>query len=38
MINRSPWQIINVLRVIFAIKHKRRIWYYMHEDGDVEIL
>lgn len=38
MLKRSKWQIINALRILFAVKHERRIWCWMHEDGDIEIL
>lgn len=34
----SPWRLINILRIIIAVKYKRRIWYWVHEDGDIEVL
>jgi len=38
MIKKSPWHIINVLRIIYTVKRKGRIWKWMHENGEVEIL
>lgn len=38
MLRLSRWRTINVLRIIFAVKHKRRIWHWMHADGDMEVL
>lgn len=38
MRKHSPWRLINVLRIIYAVKRKQRVWIWVHENGDIEVL